>query len=314
MGWEVLPPNYGNKREISIPPKSNTVLEGITLKQVYQPIVDHAHGEVCGFEALSRPVRGDSFIAPDVWFRTAYDQGQNDETDLLVLHHALTTRSMFPQSCVPVFVNVSPRSFLDPTFYTELVHQFGRMPLRPNDLVLEIVEYVLYNPEELLLAMRRIQSIGVRVAVDDLGQGTADWDTVRLLNPDFVKVDRSYIDGISTSPSRQKFVSAALSQVGPTRLIVEGIEVEDDLHMVQELGVELGQGYFWSEPREADEWATLLLQIRLKREQLFRTADKCRGDLTHHDVLEQSKQLYQLLNTYYRRQQERTDIEVRSGR
>ncbi|QSO52803.1 EAL domain-containing protein [Alicyclobacillus curvatus] len=56
-----------------------------------QPIVDHAHGEVCGFEALSRPFEENSAIAPEVRFRLACEQGRHIETDLLVLQDALTT-------------------------------------------------------------------------------------------------------------------------------------------------------------------------------------------------------------------------------
>lgn len=133
------------------------------------------------------------------------------------------------------------------------------------------------------------------MAVDDLGQGIADFDTVILLNPDYVKVDRSYVDGID----KQKFLSTALSTIGAGRLIVEGIETEDDLSIVQELGVELSQGYFWSQSREADDLARLLLEIRLKREQFYRVAHQCHGGLTHLHVLEQSIQLDQLLKEYY---------------
>ena len=85
--------------------------------QGYQPIVDHAHGEVCGFEALNRPFEENSAIASEVWFRSTCEQGRHIERDLLVLQDALTTRKMFPHSNLSIFVSVSPQNILNPRFY-----------------------------------------------------------------------------------------------------------------------------------------------------------------------------------------------------
>lgn len=305
-----ITPNAGNKCNVALLSSENPVSKELTLTQVYQPIINHVQGELLGYEALSRPYLGDSLVAPDLWFRSTYEQGWSVEVDLHVLRNVFEMQNVNHNVNVPMFVNVSPISLLNPDFCSALQRLLLDTRMPPELLVIEIVEYVPYNPSALLLPMQLIQSLGVRIALDDLGEGTANFYTLSLLKPDFVKLDRSLIQGIARSSSKQESLSAALEYIGAKEtVIVEGIESKDDLDMVRELGVHLSQGYYWSEPRPMDELSILLWQIRLKREKLKRVVDEQRGHLSDPVVLEESRQLDALINEYEKRRH-RSNITV----
>ena len=94
-----------------------------------------------------------------------------------------------------------------------------------------------------------MRSIGVRIALDDVGVGSANLGMLVQLEPDFIKVDRSLIQGISNSLSKQRLLShlVGFMESGDS-VIAEGLENPEDLLAVKESGVNLSQGYYWAYP------------------------------------------------------------------
>lgn len=220
---------------------------------VYQPIVNHSQNTVVGYESLSRPLVGKQLVQPDIWFQVAYQCKRFVQADLLALTSALKGVAT-SGSLVPIFVNVLPRSLLDTSFLVAVESALADRVCRPGQLVIEIVEHVSYNPLSLICAIRDLRAMGVRVALDDVGMGGSSLGAMVELDPDFIKMDRSLIQGVSTSASKQRLLSHLVNYMeSGDCVIAEGIETQEDLTAVQQCGVNLSQGYLWSHPLQIED-------------------------------------------------------------
>lgn len=239
------------------------VIRERSLDLVYQPIVDHDAGCVFGYEVLSRPLFHGRLIQPDRWFLAAHECNCAIDADLLVLSGVAKNLEAWPAEAgrpIPHFVNVMPSSLMTPGFLESLEQLLGDGHLQASDCVLEIVEYVDYAPQALLDAVRTVRSWGMQIALDDFGLGGSNPESLALLAPDFIKIDRSLIHGISMSKKGRQWLSNFASTiVGGQRVIVEGVENEADLAVVREIGIKLSQGFHWSAPLPMSQAAVLCL-------------------------------------------------------
>lgn len=239
----------------SPPPGDDAELRGIIARRdlhpVFQPIIDYRVHTYIGFEALIRGPVGSRLQYPEALFRAAKQAGLFFE-----LEHACREVSLqaFARLRLPgrIFLNVTPgcladRRLLDGTF-RELLPQLG---IAPGRVVIELTENqrIAEVPDlDGLLAAYR--SIGVQIAIDDLGEGFSNlrmWSEVR---PDFVKIDRHFIDGIAEDRMKYHFVRAMqdLAESCTSHLIAEGIEQEEDFAAIRDMGIACGQGYFIAMP------------------------------------------------------------------
>ncbi|GGJ12861.1 hypothetical protein GCM10010885_22700 [Alicyclobacillus cellulosilyticus] len=274
------------------------------LHIVYQPIVDHAATALFGWEALARPVLHGTTLRPDVWFRAAHQCGSAARADALSLILAVTHLSAFPREvrAKPLFVNVLPSSLTDEA-YVQVLETVARQLTGglSEQLVVEIVEYVDYDPAALREAVRRLRALGVRIALDDVGTDHASLKAFTLLRPEFVKLDRSLIQGLSAAPARRQGLAEWVRQVQAVSVVIaEGVETRQDLTAVRETGITLSQGYYWSPPVAPDGRAYIAVEIEIKRHALFETVRRRAGCLTHPDVIRTSQELDSLILRYYR--------------
>lgn len=212
---------------------------------VVQPIVDLRTGEVVGAEALSRfadaPIQG-----PDKWFADADAVGLGIELELAAVRQALATLAVLPAPHY-LSVNVSPGTATSP----ELFDLLGGAGIQRNRIVLELTEHTgVADYSSLLAALELFRALGVRVAVDDTGAGFASLSHILNLRPDIVKLDVALVRGIHHDPARRALAAALLSfatEIG-AYLVAEGIETEDELAALREVGVTHGQGYYLGYP------------------------------------------------------------------
>jgi EAL domain-containing protein (putative c-di-GMP-specific phosphodiesterase class I)/DNA-binding NarL/FixJ family response regulator len=213
------------------------------LAMVFQPICDLTTREPLGAEALARfhmaPARG-----PERWFAEASEVGLRRELELTALRSALSSLSELPNG-VFLAVNISPVTLRSPPV---------RKVLGAVDAGRVVVEVTEHTPVEdygaLNDALARLRKLGVRLAIDDAGAGFASLRHILRLAPDFVKLDRTLIDGIERDRSHQALAAGLISFANKidATIVAEGIERPAQLRALRELGVTCGQGFLLARP------------------------------------------------------------------
>ena len=210
----------------------------------FQPVVRMSDSAVVGAEALTRFADGSP---PDRRFAEAARVGLGLDLELAALDRALRSAAALPEDCW-LAVNMSPAVALHPEALTRLTGS------SPRTIVLELTEHdPVDDYDELRAALDQVRP-RVKLSVDDAGAGYASLRHILALDPDFVKLDRTWVHSIDTDPSRQALV-AGLCQFGArtgSAMIAEGIERPEERAQLTELGVDLGQGFLLGRPGPAD--------------------------------------------------------------
>lgn len=217
---------------------------------VFQPIVDLKTRAVTGFEALSR-FASEPPRSPDKWFADAELAGIGGRLELVAAQHALAESRRLPPDC-SININLSPQTIMTGDLKPLLAQ------VDPKRLVIEITEHAaVENYGDLLAALRPARAAGVQVAIDDAGAGYASLQHVLRLQPDIIKFDISLTRDIDTDPLRIAMVSA-LTEYGRrtgTIVVAEGVETIEEETTLRDLGVDKAQGYLFSKPKPAGEFA-----------------------------------------------------------
>ncbi len=231
-------------------------VEHAELELAYQPIVSLESGATVGFEALARwrhPTRG--VIMPSQFIEVAEETGLIVPIGDRMLRAALAAagqwRAVHPDPAPYVGVNVSVRQFRAPGFVAGVRRRLDEAGLPPKLLLLEITESLLLPDEEQVWeGLGELREMGVRVAIDDFGTGYSSLSYLQKVPLDVVKVDRSFIEPISTSGQQFALVEGIVRLAGTLGLqvIAEGIENPVDRDLLMRMGCPLGQGYLFSRP------------------------------------------------------------------
>jgi len=206
-----------------------------------QPIVDLVTGARVGAEALSRFPAGWE-RAPDVVFAEAHSIGAGDELELLALERAATHLQAVSGY---VAMNVSPATLLTPGCRALL----ERLPL-PR-ILLELSEH---DPVEDYAALTGVlapfRAAGMRLAIDDVGAGFSSLRHIVLTAPDVLKIDRSIVTGLDGDPVLATLVRSLVDFARGLRatVVAEGVETAAEAATLRDLGVDLGQGWFFGRP------------------------------------------------------------------
>jgi len=173
-----------------------------------------------------------------------------------------------------LFVNVSPEILLDPEHRSgETLRLLRQHDIPAHRLVIELTEQSPgIDPDLMAEAVRHYQSMGFTIALDDLGEGYAGLRLWSQIRPDFVKLDRHFVTGIERDHVKQRFVRAFLDVAHSmgARIIAEGVEREEELDCLDELGADYYQGWFFARPSptpqaeraELDAWLSQLAARR----------------------------------------------------
>lgn len=230
------------------------ILVGKKLTAWFQPIVDFKGGGIVGYESLIRGPSNSPLHSPTNLFSVASRCGRLFELDLLC--REVNIRS-FAQQGLPgrLFLNVSPSSLIEPGYRTgftrQFLHQYG---LSPQQVVIELTEHHPIDDYGLTRqGVSHYREMGFAVAIDDLGAGYSGLRLWSELQPDFVKFDRHFIQGIHGDENKARFI-LSLQEIADEfgcKTIAEGVETEEEYLLVGGLGVSLGQGYFFARPSPA---------------------------------------------------------------
>lgn len=215
---------------------------------VFQPIFATATGDVLAHEALMR-LHG-APVSPLVVLDAARRQGRLGEVETLA---ARVAAARFDPACAGlVFVNLSSHAILQGELRPQQVLDSllaSGMDLRR--FVVELTERdIVEDAARLAEALAYLRARGVRLALDDFGNGHSNFELWHELAPEFVKIDRFLIDGIAASAGRLAIVKALVEVAAAlgTELVAEGIEREGDLALVKDMGIGYAQGYLLGRP------------------------------------------------------------------
>ncbi len=215
-----------------------------------QPIIEIATGETCHMEALlrMRDHRGD-MIFPDRFIPVAEKTGQIQAIDHWVLAQAL--RLLAERPGLRLAINLSANAMDDPVILSTLEHLLERDQLAPSRIAFEITETAAINClGSARRLMQRIQALGCRFALDDFGSGYASYAYLRQLPVDDIKIDGSFIRDLERSREDRIFVKAITDMAHGMgkRVIAEFVESAEVLSILEDLGVDYAQGYYFARP------------------------------------------------------------------
>jgi EAL domain-containing protein (putative c-di-GMP-specific phosphodiesterase class I) len=227
----------------------------------YQPQVDASSEEVTGFEALVRwdhPEHGP--ISPAMFIPLAEEIRLIDEIGEWVLRTACAEAAKWP-SHISIAVNLSPVQFKSPGLPQMVRMVLGDTGLPAKRLELEITEGVfLSNDDHVHEMIANLKDIGVKLALDDFGTGYSSLSYLQRVPFDKLKIDQSFVRGAADPGSRNAALIRAMVGLGSDlkmRTIAEGVETQEELALVRELGCSLVQGYIFGKPMRLEEAAEL---------------------------------------------------------
>jgi diguanylate cyclase (GGDEF)-like protein/PAS domain S-box-containing protein len=241
-------------------------LERDELTLHFQPHVDLRSGVVVGAEALVRwdhPERG--LIVPDRFLDVAEETGLIVPVGAWVVGAAcerLAAWQARPETAgLTLSVNLSARELTHPDVVSTVLGCVRAAGVDPCGLTVEVTESTaMADGDTGFRALRDMSAEGIRVAIDDFGTGYSSLEQLRRMPVDVVKVDRSFVSGMSADATDRELVAAVVGMGRALNLCVvaEGIETAEQAEVLREMGCDLGQGYLFSRPVAGDELEALV--------------------------------------------------------
>ena len=231
----------------------------------YQPKIDVKQGRVAGMEALVRwrdPERG--LIPPGEFIPVAEESGLIEAIGQWVLEETCAQNKRWQQEGLPAVrasVNVSARQFRNPRFVGLVEQVLEQTGLEPRWLELEITESMLMGDiDTIVTRMEDLRKVGVSLSIDDFGTGYSSLSYLSRFPITTLKIDRAFIADVQTNPQTAEITRAiiGLSRGLDLEVVAEGAEVVEQIEFLQAHGCELVQGFYYSRPLPAEEFAKML--------------------------------------------------------
>ena len=225
------------------------------LELFYQPMHDAGSGEIVGMEALIRWHHPDhGLICPAEFIQLAEESEMILEMGYWVLETVIDQLAWLREQKIdhlPIALNVSPKQFSDRAFAQHIQYCLEQSAIDPNVLHLEITEDSLVEDfDQTRESLDLLQSLGVKIYVDDFGVGYSSLNYVRSLPIDGLKIDKSFVDKIGRSPQDEAVVATIVKlALGlDLNIVAEGVETVYQRDFLKRLGCSCLQGYLYSEP------------------------------------------------------------------
>jgi len=222
-----------------------------SLTPLFQPIVSLQHQQVFAYEALIRGPSASPLHSPINLFNTASRHGLLAELDLLCRETVIRRYGELGLTG-RLFINTSPAALLQNDYPHGLTLQYLQdAGLSPEQVVIELTEqYPIDDYDLMRKATRHYREMGFSIAIDDLGAGYSGLRTWSELKPDFVKLDRHFLQNIHEDRQKRQFVQSMLdiAQSIGCQVIGEGVEIRQEYLAAQSLDMQFAQGYYFGRP------------------------------------------------------------------
>lgn len=242
--------------ELMVVPLLDEIMADPGLTSVFQPIcrLDEPNAPPMGFEGLTRLATNTPFRDPELLFRYAFEKERAADFELHSLERHWTAGAALPASPL-LFTNIHP-SVLDAG--SRLTEAVLRAPIPPERLVLELTEQgPIPRTQSARDTVETLRGHGVRFAFDDLGMAYSHLQFLEHIRPAFLKISQHFGMSMATNAMSATVVRSLLhlAENVSAMLILEGIEDARTLEQARELGVPLGQGYFYARPASSDTFS-----------------------------------------------------------
>ncbi len=240
-------------------------LERGEFSMAYQPLIDAVSGNIIGSEALLRwhhPDQG--MIAPDTFIPVAEESGLIIPIGAWVLREVCAQHMRWRAQGLPsprIAVNLSGRQFLREAPDQLIAHILEDTGMPPESLELEITESILMDrTDETIVTLQRLKAMGVYLAIDDFGTGYSSLSYLKRFPIHKLKIDRSFVSDITRDQDDAAIVKATIALAHSLNLTVlaEGVETAAQCQFLQRHGCDQMQGFYFSRPLGAADFAQLL--------------------------------------------------------
>lgn len=231
------------------------------LRLYYQPKVELATGRLVGLEALIRIVDQQGELKNAASFSAALADGACQRlVGDFVVDAAISAIRRLRQSGIEfghVAINVATLQFASPSIVDTLRKSITDGRLHPADLQIEVTEDVILSGTSLHIdrALHELAELGIKIALDDFGTGYASLSHLQKFPIHAVKIDRSFVQGLASSPHNLQITGAviALARSLNKEVVAEGIDNKDDANLLVSLGCAIGQGFLFSQAVPLEE-------------------------------------------------------------
>lgn len=238
------------------------------LYPVFQPQVRLKDGSVRGVETLVRWRRPDGTPGPGpaLFIPVAERLGLVGDIDRLVtrrtLDHLSAGRLMLPRDAV-ISINASVKELADPVWLDGLLDMVRAAGVPPGRLEIEVTETaVMENLDRTAGVLAHLRASGVKVAIDDFGAGYASLSYLKHLPADLIKIDQGFIRDLADSRRSRHIVAAVINLAHDLEMevVAEGVENEGTARILAEIGCDIGQGWHFGRPMEADALSAFMMR------------------------------------------------------
>lgn len=248
-------------------------LENGQLELFYQPLIGFAERNLVGFEALVRwwhPTLG--MIMPMEFIGLAEKTGLIHRLGFWVLEHAIAAWAQLRLLCQPttglppfISVNLSAAELGDPRIVETIRLALEAKGMLPQELKIELTETVIIEDRATVGdVLEKLSALGIAIALDDFGTGYAGLDYLKSLPISCLKIDKTFVQEMATSLRSHEIVQSSINLAWSIGLstIAEGVEDEDTVQRLSDLGCNVAQGYYFARPMPASALAAWLKQAQ----------------------------------------------------
>jgi len=236
-------------------------LESKQLQLHYQPKIDLRSGAIQHVEALMRwhhPTLGS--IPPNKFIPRAERSTLIDRLTEFALDEALRQVVRWRKAgfSMKIAVNISAQNLTQPSFVYQVMSLLDKHELEGSSLELELTENsLMHNVTNAIEVLTKLTKLGIVVSIDDFGTGYSSLQYLQKLPVSIIKIDKSFILNLATDNGSRHIVDAAVNLAHKInmKVVAEGVEDEQSLNILKEMGCDYAQGFFISHPLPASEFA-----------------------------------------------------------
>jgi len=232
--------------------KFRQALEENRVIPVFHPIVDNQTKEILSYECLARIEEEGYIISPAYFLEAARRSGLMCNLTRSMIHQCF---KIFAQKEISFSINITNEDLLNPSFCDFLKHKQEQYEIRPQRVVLEILEDIILNDDNsfALQTLRTLKNLGYRIALDDFGSDRSNFNRFEHFKVDILKIDGQFIKNIDTSVHNQNIVESIVFMAHKLniKVVAEFVETQEEWEMLKTLHVDCSQGYLFNKPSQS---------------------------------------------------------------
>ncbi len=233
----------------------------------YQPVVSLRDMQIVGFEALTRWQRPTGVVMPGEFIAVADEIGIILPLNRQLLEEACQQlrawQELFPSDPpLAIAVNITPKQFAQPDLAAQIGQILQQTGIEPKCLDLEITETIaMADARHSSVALAQLKALGARLSIDDFGTGYSSLSRLQRFPVDTLKIDRAFISRMDSDLETYEIVRiiVMLAHSLGLKVVAEGVETQEQVDMLKQIGCELAQGYLFSKPVSQQDIQQLLM-------------------------------------------------------